>query len=117
MSKLEIGLALDEIFDTLRASNKYIDDTMPWSLAKDETKKDRLETVLFHLLEGIRNCALFLSPFLPETADEILRQIGIDNKVFGFDGTAIYQVNDPTPIFMRIDIAKKLEEIAKSKGE
>ena len=117
MSKLEIGLALDEIFDTLRASNKYIDDTMPWSLAKDETKKDRLETVLFHLLEGIRNCALFLSPFLPETADEILRQIGIDNKVFGFDNTAIYQVNDPTPIFMRIDIAKKLEEIAKSKGE
>ena len=117
MNKLEIGLALDEIFDTLRASNKYIDDTMPWSLAKGETKKERLETVLYHLLEGIRNCALFLSPFLPDTSKEILRQIGTDNTIFGFDDTVIYQVNDPAPIFMRIDIAKKLEEIVKIKGE
>ncbi len=117
MNKLEIGLALDEIFDTLRASNKYIDDTMPWSLAKGETKKERLETVLYHLLEGIRNCALFLSPFLPDTSKEILRQIGTDNTIFGFDDTVIYQVNDPEPIFMRIDIAKKLEEIVKIKGE
>ena len=117
MNKLEIGLALDEIFDTLRASNKYIDDTMPWSLAKDETKKERLETVLYHLLEGIRNCALFLSPFLPDTSREILRQIGTDNTILGFDDTAVYQVNDPVPIFMRIDIAKKLEEIVKIKGE
>ena len=115
MAKLEIGLAIDEIFDTLRASNKYIDDTMPWNLAKDEVLKDRLETVLYNLLEGIRVCSQFLKPYLPSTADEILRQINNDDKNLVFNSDNTYRVLDPSPIFMRIDIPKKLEEIKKSK--
>lgn len=117
MLKLEIGSALDEIFDTLRASNKYIDDTMPWSLAKEETKRDRLETVLYNLLEGIRVCAVFLKPFLPATSDEIFRQLQTNNLSFCFISDHKYCVLDPTPIFMRIDSSKKLAEIAANKEE
>ncbi len=111
MDKLEIGAALDEIFSVLRKSNKYIDDTMPWVLAKDENMKDRLETVLYNLLEAIRVCALEIIPFLPDTGKEILRQINsdVDDRVFINDNH--YSVNDPSVLFARIDIAKKLEEI------
>ncbi len=110
MAKLEIGLAIDEIFETLRASNKYIDDTMPWSLAKEEEKKERLETVLYNLLEGIRNCAIFLSPYLPDTSAEILRQIASNNLDVGYLENEEYYVLEPVPIFMRLDIPKKLAE-------
>ena len=110
MDKLEIGNAIDKIFDVLRKSNKYIDDTTPWSLAKDDSKKDRLETVLYNLLESIKVCGSELMPFLPDTAGEILRQINIElsNK---FETSNKYNVLQPEPIFMRIDVAKKLEEI------
>ena len=117
MMKLEIGAALDEIFDTLRASNKYIDDTMPWSLAKEETKKERLETVLYNLLEGIRVCAVFLKPFLPDTSEEIFRQLQVQDSSFTFNQDHKYCVMDPTPIFMRIDSSKKLAEIAANKED
>ena len=117
MMKLEIGAALDEIFDTLRASNKYIDDTMPWSLAKEETKKERLETVLYNLLESIRVCAVFLKPFLPNTSEEIFRQLQIQDSAFTFNQDHKYCVMDPTPIFMRIDSSKKLAEIAANKED
>ena len=73
MDKLEIGFALDEIFDVLRRSNKYIDETTPWSLAKEEDKQDRLQTVLYNLLESIRVCANHLNPFLTKTSEEILK--------------------------------------------
>ena len=110
MDKLEIGNAIDKIFDVLRKSNKYIDDTTPWSLAKDDSKKDRLETVLYNLLESIKVCGSELMPFLPDTAGEILRQINteLSNK---FETSNKYNVLQPEPIFMRIDVAKKLEEI------
>ena len=78
MEKLEIGNAIDKIFDVLRKSNKYIDDTTPWSLAKDDTKKERLETVLYNLLESIKVCGSELMPFLPDTSKEILRQINTE---------------------------------------
>ena len=117
MMKLEIGAALDEIFDTLRASNKYIDDTMPWSLAKEETKKERLETVLYNLLESIRVCAVFLKPFLPNTSEEIFRQLQVQDSAFTFNQEHKYCVMDPTPIFMRIDSSKKLAEIAANKED
>ena len=113
MDTLEIGLAIDVIFDVLRKCNKYIDETMPWALAKDETKQDRLETVLYNLLEGIRVCAKELIPFLPETGEEILRQIGLDSHDNYTDNNH-YIVNDPSPLFLRIDIPKKLEEIENS---
>ena len=110
MDKLEIGNTIDKIFDVLRKSNKYIDDTTPWSLAKDDSKKDRLETVLYNLLESIKVCGSELMPFLPDTAGEILRQINteLSNK---FETSNKYNVLQPEPIFMRIDVAKKLEEI------
>ena len=115
MARLEIGLALDEIFDTLRASNKYIDDTMPWALAKNEAELDRLETVLYNLLEGIRVCSIFLEPYLPDTAKEIQRQLGLSERTMKYVSTNSYQVTEPTPLFMRIDIPKKLAEILDNK--
>ena len=110
MEKLEIGNAIDKIFDVLRKSNKYIDDTTPWSLAKDDTKNERLETVLYNLLESIKVCGSELMPFLPDTSKEILRQINTELSN-NFETSNKYNVLTPEPIFMRIDTAKKLEEI------
>lgn len=106
MDDLQISDAISEIFDVLRASNKYIDDTTPWILAKDETLKSQLETVLYNLLESIRVCASLLEPFLPNTSEEILRQINIDNKNLSFVDDNIYVLNDPKPLFLRIDQKK-----------
>ena len=114
MEKLEIGSAIDKIFDVLRKSNKYIDDTTPWALAKDESKKDRLETVLYHLLESIKVCASELASFLPDTSKEILRQLNIASSN-NYEENSQYAVCNPEPIFMRIDMAKKLEEIKANK--
>ncbi len=111
MDSLEIGVAIDEIFDTLRKCNKYIDDTMPWALSKEESKRERLQTVLYHLVEAIRICALELRPFLPDTSKEILRQINHDCREVTFQNNLVYVVNDPVPLFQRIDIQKKLEEL------
>ena len=107
MNDLQISDAISEIFDVLRASNKYIDDTTPWILAKDETLKSQLETVLYNLLESIRVCASLLEPFLPNTSEEILRQINIDNKNLSFVDDNIYVLNDPKPLFLRIDQKKE----------
>lgn len=114
MEKLEIGNAIDKIFDVLRKSNKYIDDTTPWSLAKDDTNKERLETVLYNLLESIKICGSELMPFLPNTSKEILRQINTELSN-NFETSNKYNVLTPEPIFMRIDVAKKLEEINANK--
>ena len=111
MNKLEIGRAIDEVFEVLRKSNKYIDDTAPWTLAKDEAMKDRLETVLYHLLESIRICAFELSPFMPETSEKIFKQLNSTVKNNEFNENGSYVVSEPVPLFLRIDIAKKLEEI------
>ena len=112
MDLLEIGNALDKIFDVLRRCNKYIDETMPWSLAKEEDKKARLETVLYNLLEAIRICAVELIPFLPETGEEILRQLGTNEKNVKFLDNEEFKVNEPVVLFQRIDIPKKLAELA-----
>ena len=114
MQKLEIGAALDEIFNLLRRSNKYIDETLPWALAKDETKKARLATVLYHLLESIRVSSLFLASFLPDTATEIQRQLNTkcDSKRMVID--LVYTVSEPKPLFLRIDKEKKLQELGQS---
>lgn len=103
MSHLEIGATLDEIFEVLRRSNKYIDETTPWTLAKEEDKKERLETVLYHLIESIRVCAVFLSPFLPETSEKIFQQIHSTNQEFQFNKNTIYDLNEPEILFQRID--------------
>lgn len=111
MDKLEIGSALDEIFDVLRRSNKYIDETTPWSLAKESDKKDRLETVLYNLLESIRVCAYHLKPFLTKTSDEIFKQLNIKDDSNFFNENNTYKDMKPEVLFARIDKEKKLKEI------
>ena len=108
MNELHISEAIDAIFDVLRKCNKYIDDTTPWILAKDETKKDRLATVLYNLLESIRICAILLSPFMPTSVDKILYQL--NTKVTSYDSCKKFgqieinnRLNKPVPIFLRID--------------
>lgn len=109
MDELRVGEAIQEIFDVLRKCNKYIDDTMPWSLAKDESKKERLGTVLYNLLEGIRVCAVLLKPFLPDTGDKILEQL--NTKVDSFESTFEFgglevgsTLAEPVHLFDRIEV-------------
>ena len=108
MNKLEVPKALDSIFDLFRSLNKYIDETTPWILAKDDSKKDRLATVLYNLIEGIRIGTVLLRPFIPETTEKIFKQINTDNtsydsvKEFGGykSGT---KVDTPEVLFQRIE--------------
>ncbi len=116
MQDLRVAEAMDEIFTLLRRSNKYIDETMPWALAKDETKRERLGTVLYHLLESIRFAAVELKSFLPDTADRIFAQLQVTNggveSLASFDGMPIGgTVGTAEILFQRIDMAKKMEEI------
>ena len=113
MDNLEIGASLDEIFDVLRRSNKYIDEAEPWVLAKDESKKDRLETVLYNLLEAIRVCGIFLSPYLPDTSEKIKTQINNSRSELTYLSDNSYEVGCPEALFMRIDKEKKLAELGK----
>ena len=106
MDNLEISDAITEIFNVLRASNKYIDETTPWVLAKDEKLHDRLETVLYNLLEAIRVCAVFLDPFLTITSENIFKQLNQSCKEFDYKEDNSYELNEPTPLFMRIDVSK-----------
>ncbi len=112
MDKLEIPEALDSIFDIFRRCNKYIDETAPWALAKEDNK-DRLKNVLYNLLESIRVGAILLEPFLINTSKEILRQL--NTKKTGYDTIDKFgtleegiKINDFKPIFMRIE--KKNEQ-------
>ena len=120
MDTLHVADAIDEVFALLRRSNKYIDETMPWALAKDESKKERLGTVMYNLLEAIRFAAVELKPYLPDTADKIFAQLGIENKgvesLASFDGMQAGQpVGEASILFERIDIPKKLAEIEEEK--
>lgn len=119
MEELRVGDALDEIFTLLRRSNKYIDQTMPWALAKEEDKKDRLATVLYNLLESIRISAVLLKSFLPETADTILNYLHTEKRdfdslqEFGQLETDIVVEAKPKALFARIDEQKFMEELNK----
>ncbi len=115
----KVADALSEIFDLAKRCNKYIDETMPWALAKDEDKKGRLGTVLYNLLEGIRFIAVLLKPFMPETSDKILEQIGTDvntlESLAEFGATKVgAKVGVATPLFSRLDVEKTLAEIEAS---
>ncbi len=103
MDKLRVADAITEIFNLFKRCNKYIDETTPWVLAKDEAKKDRLETVLAHLIESIKVGAKELASFMPETSVKILEQLG-DGKV----------TEKPEILFARLDlneVMKKVEEL------
>ena len=106
MNNLEIGASIDCIFEVLRRSNKYIDETTPWILAKEESKKDRLETVLYNLIEAIRVCAVFLYPYLPTTSENIMKQLNTKDEIFVFNENTIYDLNEPEILFQRIEIEK-----------
>lgn len=103
MDQLHVSEALEYIFEVLRRCNKYIDETTPWALAKDDAKKDRLQTVLYNLLESIRVCGMLLSPFLPETSLKIQQQLNNQEESREFLSTNTYKVGEPSPLFQRID--------------
>ena len=119
MDGFRIADAIDSIIEMLSRANKYIDETTPWTLAKDESKKERLATVLYNLLEAIRWGATMLSPIIPETAEEILSKLcveGVDFESIGtldkFGGIKVGSVlGDSRVMFARIDEAKMLAEI------
>ncbi|MDE6506539.1 MAG: methionine--tRNA ligase subunit beta, partial [Eubacterium sp.] len=109
--------AIEAVLNLAKRSNKYIDETMPWALAKDESKKARLGTVLYNLLEAIRYIAVLLSPFMPETSEKIFAQMNCDVKNYdsleNFGGTkAGVQVGNAEALFARIDSEKMLADIA-----
>ena len=117
MSTFHVADSLDEIWKVVNRANKYIDETTPWVLAKDELQLPRLGTVLYNLIETIRIIASLLISYMPQTAEKIAKQIGADElsyesvKSFGAtkQGT---KVGDAEVLFARIDIDKKLEELA-----
>ena len=122
MRELRVADAMDAIWTLLRRSNKYIDETEPWLLAKDEAKKERLATVMYHLLEAIRFSAVLLQPFLPETAERIFKQIHSEKKdldsLATFDGMTVGSfVGEAEVLFARIDEAKELEALSALSSE
>ena len=110
MDNLRIADSLDEIFEVYRRCNKYIDETMPWVLAKDENKKDRLSTVLYNLIESIRIGTVLLQAYLPDTAESIFKQINTDYtgydtiEKFGYYDSE--KVGEAKVLFQRIEIKK-----------
>jgi methionyl-tRNA synthetase len=118
MDAYRIADALEEIFTMLSRANKYIDETTPWSLAKDESQRERLGTVLYTLLEAIRWGAVLLHPFIPATAEEILSELNTEATGYASIGTAEkfgalvagVSVKDSKVLFARMDEAKVLAE-------
>ncbi len=110
MDKLAVSDAINSILEVLRASNKYIDETTPWILAKDEDSKDKLETVLYNLLESIRVCSINLSFAIPSTSKEIFRQINNTKEENSYLKGNKYEVGTPSVLFQRIDKDKFFKE-------
>lgn len=119
MDKLRVADAMTEIFNIFKRCNKYIDETMPWALAKDETKQDRLATVLYNLVESIIIGASLLEPFMPETAKKIVSELNGELRTieelneFGkyISGTKVAQ--NPEILFMRLDEKEVMEKVNK----
>ena len=116
MDELNFSQALEEIWKVIRRTNKYIDETTPWILAKDESKKERLGTVLYNLVESLRFISTLLVSFLPTTSAKINEQLNIElttwNSLSAFDGTrAGTKVKKGPVIFPRIDVEAKLAEL------
>ena len=116
LSEYRVSDTLDAIFTLAKRCNKYIDETAPWALAKDESKKARLGTVLYNLLESIRFVAVLLSPFMPETSEKILSQMNTDIK--DYDSLSAFGalkagtvVGKAEPLFARIDAKEMFEKI------
>ncbi len=126
MENLRVADAMTEIFTLFKRCNKYVDETMPWALAKEEDKKDRLATVLYNLVEGIYIGTTLLEPFMPETAQRILKQLQVDARgmdtleTFGLYPSGKSVTEKPEILFARLDIKevlKKVEELHPPKTE
>lgn len=120
MDKFRVADAIDSILTLLRASNKYIDDTAPWVLAKDESKKEILEGVLYHLFEVIRISTILLEPIMPKTSKNVYNQINtnltaFDDLVFGKQTN--YEINEASVLFKRLDVNKDVLDIVLAKEE
>ncbi len=117
MEELRVADAITEIFNIFRRSNKYIDETAPWTLAKDEAKKDRLATVLYNLTESITIGASLLESFMPDTADRILKQLNAEKRgldqmdVFGGYVSGTKVTEKPEILFARMDIKEVMEKV------
>jgi len=121
LDKFNYSIALTNIWKLVSRTNKYIDETAPWALAKDESKKARLAEVMYNLCESIRMVSVLIAPFMPYTADEIRKQIGVsaqfdweESGVFGKEAT--YTVSKGGIIFPRIDLEKELAELEAAKA-
>ncbi len=122
MEKLRVADAITEVFTLLRRCNKYIDETEPWKLAKDETKQDRLATVLYNLMDGIRMAAVALAAYLPDTSAKILDMLGTQERdylkldQFGLLETGGKVVEKPEILFARVDIKELMEKVEADKA-
>lgn len=107
IDELQISKVLETIFDVLRASNKYIDDTTPWIIAKDESQRDRLQTIIYNLLEAIRITNILLQPFMPESTQKVISYLNCENNGFEsakyIDDNEYKVIENPVPLFERIE--------------
>ncbi len=123
MTDLRVADAMTEIFALFKRCNKYIDETMPWALAKDEEKKPRLATVLYNLVESICIGATFLEPFMPETAQKILAQLNAktrtidDTETFGIYESGTKVIEKPEILFARLDVKEVLAKVEEKQKE
>lgn len=123
MDKLRVADAISEIFTLFKRCNKYIDETMPWALAKDEDKKERLETVLYNLVESISIGATLLESFMPETSKKILTQLNasprtlLDLSTFGVYASGTKVTDKPEILFARLDLSEVLEKVEEMKNK
>ena len=107
--------ACEAVMSLAKRCNKYIDETAPWALAKDESKKAYLENVLYNLLECIRLLGVMLSPVIPESAASIAKQLCSDNSELAFGAVSEFTVGEPSPLFARLDLEKVMAEIEAEK--
>ena len=118
MDNFRFSSALDKIWLFISKSNKYIDENMPWKLAKEESQKCRLSTVLYNLCEGLRIISILLSPFMPSTAKEIQNQLGVPENICNWESASKwgllplgFKVKKGDVLFPRIDVDKEIEEL------
>jgi len=118
MDKLQLQNGLDEVFKVIDRANKYIDETAPWALGKDENKRERLAAVLYNLLETIRICTTLLLPVMPDTCDKIFAKLGADEACRSWDNANVWgvlpagaQISKGENLFPRIDVDEALAKL------
>ncbi|TSB45079.1 methionine--tRNA ligase [Alkalicoccobacillus porphyridii] len=123
MEEMEFSIALTAIWQLVSRTNKYIDETQPWTLAKDEGERERLGTVMYHLAESLRIISVLIQPFMTKTPGKIWSQLGIEQALTTWDSTAEFgqipagtKVGKGEPIFPRLDVAKEVAHIVELMG-